>query len=198
MSIYGNPVMLGGSGGGGGGGGSSGPIYLLDNTHFPDGTYDSSSQWVAKVYISSGGYTSFSVTTDSGRKCIYHGSLRNKLIQFLEPIPALATKLYVSLRASGNTGQYNLWTLNLVDAIGLTGTTAGKWSGQTKKSVSFTNYNSTAEAINSQAGVSINVSTPYAVPYQIVEIDLSDIQVETYVTIHSCDCEAWLCQIWYE
>lgn len=174
------------------------PVYLLDNTHFPAGSYDSGSQWVTKVYINSGGYTTFSVTTDSGRKCIYHGALRNKVFQFLEPIPASATKLYVSLRANGNTGQYNLWTLNLVDAIGLSGSMAGQWLGQTKKSVSFTNYNSTAEAINSQAGVSINVSTPYAVPYQTVEIDLSDVQVETYVTVHSCDCEAWLCQIWYE
>ncbi len=191
MSIFGEPILLGGKSGGG-------TVYLLDNTHFPAGSYDSGSIWCAKLYINSGGYTTFSKTTNQGEECIYHGSLRNKTFQFLEPIPASAKKLSVKIRATGNTGNYNLWTLNLVDAIGLSGSMAGQWPGQTKRTVMFTNFGSTAAAINSQPGVVIHVDTPYAVPKQTVEIDLSGIQEETYLTVHSCDCEAWLFQIWYE
>lgn len=195
MSIYGNSVMMGGSGGGGGGGGGGGPVYLLDNTRFPSGSYNSSSAWCAKLYANGVVFNKSSNTYGQG---IYHSSGSNKTFQFLEPIPATAIKMYVTIYASGRSGQYNLWTLYWVDAIGLTGAMAGNWSGQSKKQVSFTNFGSTAAAINSQPGVVIHVDTQYAVPYQTVEIDLSDISVETYLTGHSCDCETWLYKIWYE
>lgn len=171
------------------------PVYLLDNTHFPAGSYDSSSAWCAKLYANN---TTFSKTSNSYGQCIYHNSSSNKTFQFLEPIPATATKMYITVYASGRTGQWNLWTLIWVDAIGLTGQYYGNWTGQTKKSVMFTAYNSTAEAINSQTGVVIHVDTPYTVPYQTVEVDISDLDVTTYLTGHSCDCDAWLYRIWFE
>lgn len=171
------------------------PVYLLDNTHFPAGSYTSGSAWYAKLYANG---TSFSKTSNTYGQCIYHNSSANKTFQFLEPIPATATKMYITVYASGRTGQYNLWTLNWVDAIGLTGSMSGQWTGQTKKSVMFTAYGNTAAAINSQPGVVIHVDTQYAVPYQTVEVDISDLDVTTYLTGHSCDCEAWLYQIWFE
>lgn len=188
MSIFGEPILLGGKSGGG-------TVHLLDNTHFPAGSYTSGSAWCAKLYANG---TTFSKTTQQGEACIYHGSSSNKTFQFLEPISAAAKKLFVKVYATGRTGNYNLWTLYLVDAIGLSGSMAGQWPGQTKKTVMFTTYNNTAAAINSQPGVVIHVDTPYAVPKQTVEIDLSGVSVETYLTVHSCDCEAWLFQIWYE
>lgn len=169
------------------------PVYLLDNTHFPTGSY--SFNWCAKLFANG---TSFNKSSNTYGQCIHHSSGSNKTFQFLEPIPATATKMYITIYASGRSGAYNLWTLYWVDAIGLTGTMAGQWSGQTKKTVSFTHYGSTAAAINSQPGVVIHVDTQYAVPYQTVEVDISSLDVTTYLTGHSCDCEAWLYRIWFE
>lgn len=100
-------------------------------------------------------------------------------------VPASYNKLYIDATiTNGNRGSWNLFTLYIRDAYGITGYYGGNFAGNNLKTVSFTNYNSTAAAINSQPGVTINVPDQYSLPRQTIIVDVSDIAVDMYLGWH--------------
>lgn len=178
-----------------GGGGSSTSATILDNAYFPDKSYN---YYAVTKYIANG--TSFNLETQQGEQSWHHQSLSNKTYQFLEPIPADASYLYIKAYASGSTGQYNLWTLHLKDAIGLGSSTIdgpNAFIGNDLLTLHFTAYNFTAEAIMAQSGVEIYVENQYAVPKQTIIVDLSSVTEKSYLSFQSCDCNVYFYKVWF-
>ena len=102
-------------------------------------------------------------------------------------IPAGYNKLYINIESGGSSGRYNLSTLYLQDAYGITGYNGGNFAGNRLMTVQFCNYGMTAAAINAQQGVTINSTSPYSLSRQTVVIDISSINVDTWVGWHRCD-----------
>ncbi len=111
----------------------------------------------------------------------------NGTSMFSSPIPSGYNYLYIDMSASGASGRWNLSTIYLRDAFGLTGYYGGQFTGAALKTITICNYGSTAEAINSQSGVTINSSSPYSLVRQTVIIDVSDINTDIWFGHQKCD-----------
>lgn len=102
-------------------------------------------------------------------------------------IPADYNKLYIDIESGGSSGRYNLSTLYLQDAYGITGYNGGQFAGNRLMNVQFCNYSMSAASINAQQGVTINSTSPYSLSRQTVVIDVSSINVDMWVGWHRCD-----------
>ena len=103
-------------------------------------------------------------------------------------IPSDYTRLFLYVESSGRSGTYNTSTLWFRSAYGVTGYYGGNFAGENVRDpVTLTRFSGTAADTNDQPGVSISVSSMYAVPLQIVEIDMSGVNRDCYVGLHRCD-----------
>ena len=103
------------------------------------------------------------------------------------PIPKKYRLLAIDMESTGRRGSYNLSTIYLRDAYGVTGIYGGNFAGNNLKTINLVNYSSTSEAINEQYGVKIQSSTPYELSRQIVLIDISGIETNIFIGWHRCD-----------
>lgn len=111
----------------------------------------------------------------------------NNTAMFDVAIPKDYNLLSIDISGSGSNGAYNLSTMYLRDAFGVTGYNGGQFAGNGLKSVDFINYARTAQSINSQPGVTINSISPYSLSRQTVLIDISEFDVDIWIGWHRCD-----------
>lgn len=105
-------------------------------------------------------------------------------------IPAGYKKLYIDIEAAGATGAYNLSTMYLRTAYGVTGYYGGQFAGDNLKTVGFCSYGSTYDQLAAQSGVSglaTGSGMAYSVTRRIVTVDISDLSVDAYIGWHRCD-----------
>ena len=111
------------------------------------------------------------------------------------PIPAAYRKLIIDIYSTGNSGQYNLSTLYLRDAYGVTGYYGGNFAGNNLKTVQFTNYSSSVSDLNNQEGVEMNATSVFTMNRQKVTVDISEIESDMFVGWHRCDNQTRLYSI---
>lgn len=111
----------------------------------------------------------------------------NTTAMFNVAVPAICNMLSIDIESSGNTGSYNTSTMYIQNAYGVTGYNGWNFEGNTLKTVSITNYGSSAAAINSQPGVTIDSESPYYLSRQTVLVDISNIDVDMWIGWHRCD-----------
>jgi len=103
------------------------------------------------------------------------------------PIPTGYRYLSIDIESSGNSGQYNLSTMLLRDAYGVTGYYEGNLAGENLKTVRFVQYSGTLDSLNHQEGVDLHTSSIYTLTRQTVTVDISSIDKDMYVGWHRCD-----------
>lgn len=122
------------------------------------------------------------------------GRSNNKVIQFGVKIPASCQTLYLDIAADASGQSYPVSTLNIVDALGLTGYYSGNWSGNTLKSFKLTD-----ETVpDVQEGLILTRTSATVVPRQVAEIDLSGVSVDSYFTYFGCRSYFDIYGIWAE
>lgn len=203
-----------------GGGGSSGNVVLLDEGII-QGAYNSVTSnskyyYPARVNMCSANAQSEQTAndqafyprmnidvntgqTDKGPSWRFHIPNTRLQMQFLDEIPTSCTSLNLTvLLESAYDASATTAKAYLVDAIGLSGSTAGSVSGNILKTVTLSDYTSTTAAINSQQGVTINSTNVKALDYQTVEIDLSDITDACYLVLYGTYTYFYLYSIYAE
>jgi len=184
------------------GGGGSGRVYIVD-PYFMLAAYNNNSAGQA-VQPTSG----FLPTAWMG--CFQGDNVRaykngnapyirinrsnNKVIQFGIKIPASCQTLYLDIAADAGSESYPVSTLNIVDALGITGYYSGSWSGNTLKSFKLTD----TTVPDVQEGLILTRTSARVVPRQVAEIDLSGISVDSYFTYFGCRSYFDIYGIWAE
>lgn len=118
---------------------------------------------------------------------IYGPQTANNTAMFDVAIPKTYNLLSIDIAGSGSNGAYNLSSMYLRDAFGVTGYNGGQFAGNSLKTVDFINYGRTAQQINSQPGVTINSKLPYSLDRQTVLVDISEFDVDIWIGWHRCD-----------
>ena len=118
---------------------------------------------------------------------IYGPRSANNTAMFNVAIPKTYNLLSIDIEGSGNTGAYNLSSMYLRDAFGVTGYNGGQFAGNYLKTVEFIAYGKTAQQINSQPGVTIDTQSPYTLKRQTVLVDISGFDVDLWIGWHRCD-----------
>ena len=126
---------------------------------------------------------------------VYNNQGSNTCSMFNIAVPKEYNYLCFDIESTGRSGQYNLLTLYIRDAFGVTGQLGGNFAGNNLKTVSFCNYGATVEDINNQQGVTINTSNIYQLGRQTVIVDVSDIDTDMYLGFHQCDNRATIYSI---
>lgn len=148
------------------------------------------------VYMTKGGGghgTVFYYESDSSQPSgwrVYGYQTSNTCSMLNVAIPAGYKKLYIDIEAGGRNGSYNLSTMYLRTAYGVTGCYDGQFAGDNLKTVSFCNYSSTYDQLAAQSGVSglaTGSGRAYSVTRRIVTVDISDLSVDAYIGWHRCD-----------
>ena len=125
---------------------------------------------------------SVTLNGETNARYIRVGRNNNKNVQFFPVIPASRKKLYLDIAADATGQSYPISRLKLLSSIGITGYYDGNYSGTTLKNFILTNDTDPGE----QEGLIITRTNARVVPRQIVEIDLSDINVDSYFTYFGC------------
>ena len=120
--------------------------------------------------------------------CLRMDYLGNHCIGFMPKIPKEVSKIQIAIGVTTNTyGQYNsshvfISTSPIPSDINVPGGTLLKY-------FAITDYAASGPSdINNQTGITINSSNKYVLDYQTVEIDVSDLTVDSYIYFHNCDC----------
>jgi len=148
------------------------------------------------VYMTKGGgshsyvfYYESDTSQPSGWR-VYGRQTSNTCSMLNVAIPAGYKKLYIDIEAGGASGAYNLSTMYLRTAYGVTGYYGGQFAGDNLKTVSFCSYGSTYDQLAAQSGVSglaTGSGRAYSVTRRIVTVDISDLSVDAYIGWHRCD-----------
>lgn len=118
---------------------------------------------------------------------IYGQQSSNSTAMFDVAIPKEYNLLSIDIVSSGSNGAYNMSTMYIRDAFGVTGYNGGQFAGNGLKNVTFTNYGSTSTQINGQSGVTIDSKNPYSLDRQTVLVDISEFDVDLWIGWHRCD-----------
>ena len=107
-------------------------------------------------------------------------------------IPKELKKLYLKVKAARTNAQYPSTIFRLLDVNKTIN--FDEWANPSPvvKEVVLAAYNWTTSQINNQSGVVINSTDNNKLDYQTVEIDLSNINADTYVSIWICDSYIYL------
>jgi len=89
----------------------------------------------------------------------------------------------MEIEIESGTSTYMTNRIFFVDSIGLA--SRSTVSGTILKTVTLQNYNTNDADIIAQSGVTITANN-HGLPAQTVEIDISDIQQDCYLTYHCC------------
>ena len=104
-----------------------------------------------KTSYSSGGAIYWTPdSTPSGYR-LYGSQASNVTSSLSEPIPDGYKKLYIDMYSSGRSGSYNLLTMYLRSAYGVTGAYGGQFAGTNLASINLVNYNQTYNQIAEQS-----------------------------------------------
>jgi len=117
----------------------------------------------------------------------------NGYVAFAEPIPKNAQTIKITLQYGVQSSNYGRQgRLYLASTIN---TTSGD---NLIKTVHFVNSGMSVADINAQQGVTINSTDNKSLGLQTVEIDVSDVDVDAYVTLYDTNCKLSLVALWCE
>lgn len=143
-------------------------------------------------------------------QCLYAYGLGNINGMFTTPIPPKYKRLYLDLQGVYYGGSYTVIDVHLVTGYGISPGSAGYAyvptnPGRLYTHASLRNYelctffsSHTPQWINDQEGIQVRTDTTSSLGWQVVEIDLNDITVPTYLGFHTCHINAYVRQIYAE
>lgn len=138
-------------------------------------------------------YYKFYYESDSDQACgwrIYGYATANTCSMINAPVPAGYKKLYIDIYSSGTSGAYNLSTMYLRSAYGVTGYYGGNFAGTNLKTVGFCSYSQTYDQLAAQTGVSgfpSGSGKAYSLSRRTITVDISGITQDMYIGWHRCD-----------
>lgn len=140
-------------------------------------------------------FNDFQYSTQDGRKCWYRGGYGVTTNIILKKISAGSyRKLYVKTRVWVYGSGWQQAKVFLARSIAM----SNNQPSTAFKTIVLASQDYTSAQINAQTGVVINSTSNNVLEYQLVEIDISDVNEDFYVGFWNCDLYMYITDIYLE